>query len=197
MRVRGCILFAVLVVGWTAAPAHAQLEATPYIGANILGDVERGKGGPGGSVGYYFLDGRLGFEFEFQRYFHFFKDAEVADLVPNPGIDLDTDAMSFMGNVVAPIRIPGAARLRPYGVAGFGLFHAWFDSADDQYDTDQNNLAFALGGGLMVSLTDFVGLRADLRALHALVDGDATEGGYFEDYTFLRLSLGVTFRFPW
>jgi opacity protein-like surface antigen len=194
MRARRCILLTLLVVAWTAPPAQAQWVATAYLGINISGDVETGKGGPGGSVGYF--GRRLGFEFDFQRHFHFFKDEDVANLVPDPRMDLDTDAMSFMGNVVVPIHIKGATDWRPYGTAGLGVIRALFDSANDLYDTDQNNLAFNFGGGVMYSLTDLVGLRGDLRYFRALVDEDKREGGFLKDYDFLRATFGVTFGFP-
>ena len=119
MRIRSWGLLTVLVVAWTAAPAQAQWVVSPYLGINLAGDAEFRRGGPGGSGGYF--GGRLGFEFDVQRYHHFFKDKNV-DLVPNncapgvppPCIDLNTDAWSFMGNVVAPIRSEGA-KWRPYG----------------------------------------------------------------------------------
>ena len=74
------ILFTVLLVAWTAAPAQAQWVVTPYLGINLAGDAEFRRGGPGASGGY--LGDRLGFEFDVQRYNHFFKDKNV-DLVPN------------------------------------------------------------------------------------------------------------------
>ena len=83
--------------------------------------------------GGYFGD-RLGFEFDVQRYHHFFKDKNV-DLVPNNCVSGVTDPRastsiptpwSFMGNVVAPIRSSGA-KWRPYGTAGLGVIHAWVD----------------------------------------------------------------------
>ena len=131
MRIRCGIVLTVLDVACTAAPAQAQWVATPYLGINLGGDAEFRRGGPGGSVGYF--GGRLGFEFDLQRYHHFFKDKNV-DLVPNncapgvgpPCIDLNTDAWSFMGNVVAPFRSKGA-KWRPYGTAGFGVIHAWIE----------------------------------------------------------------------
>ena len=75
----------------------------------------------------------------------------MANLVPNncgvgpagePCTDLNTDAMSFMGNVVVPIHSKGAKNWRPYVTAGLGVIHAWFDAPGDRYDTDQTNLAF-------------------------------------------------------
>ena len=92
MRVGRCIFLIVLVVG-TVAPAAAQWVATPYIGLNVGGDVEAGKGGLGGSVGYF--SDRLGLEFDFQRFQHFFKDADVSNNVPDSRIDFDTDAWTL------------------------------------------------------------------------------------------------------
>jgi opacity protein-like surface antigen len=167
---------------------------TPYLGINVGGDVETGKGGPGVSVGFF--GGGLGVEFDLQRLQHFFKDQDVADIVPDSGADLDTDAISFMGNVVAHIRIPGAANLRPYGTAGLGVIRAMFDSANDQFDTAQNNLGFNVGGGVMYALNDRFGVRVDLRYFRAFVDGGMTEGGFFKDYGFLRTTFGMTIGFP-
>jgi opacity protein-like surface antigen len=194
MRVgRSSLLIAFFVVG-TAAPAGAQWVVTPYLGVNVGGDVERGKGGPGVSAGFF--RGGLGFEFDLQRFQHFFKDQDVADLVPDSGTDLDTDAISFMGNVVALIRIPGAANLRSYGTAGLGVIRAMFDSANDRFDTAQNNLGFNVGGGVMYSLSDRVGVRVDLRYFRAIVDDGMNEGGFFKVYGFLRTTFGMTVGFP-
>jgi opacity protein-like surface antigen len=202
MRVRSGILLAALVVACTATSAEAEWVVTPYLGINLAGNVEFRRGGPGGSVGYF--GDRLGFEFDFERYQHFFKDKDVAGLVPNncgigpsgePCTDLNTDAVGLMANVVAPIRIKGAENWRPYATAGLGVIHAWFDAPGDQYDTDQDNLGVNVGGGVMYSLNRRVALRGDLRYFRAFVDEDKREGGYFKDYGFLRTTVGVTFTF--
>jgi opacity protein-like surface antigen len=214
-RIRCGILLTMLAVAWTAAPAQAQLVVTPYLGVNLSGDVEAAKGGIGGSVAYF--GSGLGFELDLQRYHHFFKDADVAGLVPRfSGIDLNTDAWSFMGNVVVPIRIQSATNWRPYGIAGLGVIRAMFDasvagtfveesqpglpapspSATDLFDTAQNNLGFNVGGGVMYSLKSRVGFRGDLRYFRALVDEDKREGGFFKDYDFWRATFGVTLGFP-
>lgn len=41
-----------------------------------------------------------------------------------------------------------------------------------------------------------VGRRGDVRYFHALVGEDQREGGFFRDYGFWRMTLGVTFGFP-
>jgi opacity protein-like surface antigen len=200
MRLRRGVLLTVPLVAWTAPPAHAQWVITPDLGMNIAGDVEHGKGGPGGSVGYF--AGRLGFELDFQRYQHFFKDSEVFPLDPGAPpnctatatscTDIDTDAWGVTGNVVVPIRIKGAPKWRPYGTAGLGLIHAWTNERDRQ----QNDLGFNVGGGVMFSLSKRVGLRADVRYFRAFADENKPDGVYFKDYGFWHARLGVTFGFP-
>jgi opacity protein-like surface antigen len=167
---------------------------TPYLGVNVAGDVETSKGGPGVSIGY--VGGLFGFELDVQRYHHFFKDSDVSGVVPDPRIDLDTDATSVMGNVVAPIRLPRVAKLRPYGAAGFGMIRTIFDTSQEQADADQNNFGFNIGGGMIYSFNDRVGLRGDLRYFRALVDEEAVDGGFSTDYGFWRAGVGVTFQFP-
>jgi opacity protein-like surface antigen len=169
---------------------------TLYLDTNVAGDVQSGRAGVGASVGYY-LRGRLGFELDVERHPHFFRDEDVADVVPDPRIDLNTDATLFMGNVVAPLHIRGAEIWRPYATAGLGVIHAVFDSRGaDQYDRDQWNLTFNAGVGVMHALTQLVGLRAEVRYFHAFVDESSREGGYLKDYGFWRVSFGVTFGFP-
>jgi opacity protein-like surface antigen len=207
MRVQRCILLVLLVLtvmAWTAAPARAQWIITPYLGINLAGDAEFRRGGPGVSVGYFV--GFLGFELDVERYNHFFKDKDVAHLVENncgvgpsnaPCTDLNTDAIGFMGNVVAPIRIAGATNWRPYATAGLGVIRSWVtDPSNTVPDTSQNNFAFNFGGGVIYSLNKRVGLRGDVRYFHASVGGNEDEGFYFNDYGFLRATVGVTIEFP-
>ena len=194
MRIRNGILLTVLVVASAPAPAQAQWVGTPHLGTNF-GGVQADKVSVGGSVAYF--GGLFGFEFDLDRYSHFFKDEDVMIVRPDGRIiDLDTDALSFMGNVVAPVHIQGAPKWRPYGTAGLGVIRAWFDSANDLLDAHQNNLGFNVGGGVMYSPNHRVGLRGDLRYFRALIDEDKREGGFFKDYGFWRATFGVTFGFP-
>lgn len=196
-------VLALAVIGWIVitAPAHAQWQITPQLGVNVAGDVERGKGGLGGSVGYRWR--RLGFEIDFQRYHHFFKDAEVSPLDPaappnctgsadqtRPCTDIDTDALNVLANVVVPLHGSGATRWRPYVTAGFGLVRAW----TNEEGRHQNDLGFNGGGGVTFDVSPRVGLRADMRYVRAAVDEDRREGVLFRDYGFWRVSFGVAFR---
>jgi opacity protein-like surface antigen len=202
-RLRRCVLLAVPVVALTAASAHAQWVITPYLGMNVAGDAEFRRGGPGGSLDH--LGTRLGLEVDVLRYNHFFKDSEVSPRDPTAPpnctsavqagrrcTDIDTDAVSVMGNVLVPIRFRGATKWNPYGSAGLGLIRAWTNEAD----RSQSNLAYNAGVGLMYALSTRVGLRGELRYFRALVDEVQTEGILFRDYGFVRVSFGVTLRFP-
>jgi opacity protein-like surface antigen len=206
MRVR--ILPAVLIAAWAAAPAHAQWVATPYLGTNFGGTgTETGKllggngGGLGGSIGYF--RGRLGFELDIERHWHFFHDPDLE--IPNncgiaprdvPCVDVNTRATSFMGNVVVLIRTKSEAKWRPYGTAGLGLIHATARDDLGEFDKQQDNFAFNVGGGLMYRLNPRLGLRSEVRYFHALVDEEKRTGVLFKDYGFWRVTLGVTFGFP-
>jgi opacity protein-like surface antigen len=204
MRAQHGILLAVTAIALTAAPAQAQWVITPYLGINLAGDAEFRRGGPGVSVAHF--DGLLGFEFDVERYNHFYKDKNVTGLVENNcGVgpasmactDLNTDAIGYMGNVVTPIRITSAKNWRPYAAAGLGVIHSWLtDPSNTVADTNQNNFAFNFGGGVMYSLSNRVGLRGDVRYFRALVDQDKRDGFYFKDYGFLRVTVGVTFGSP-
>ncbi|MEY2936989.1 MAG: hypothetical protein RL033_7738 [Pseudomonadota bacterium] len=182
-----------------AAPAHAQLAISPHLDAKVAGDVETARGGVGMSVGYYLPAWRgigAGLELDAAWHGHFFRDADVAQLVPE-GVDLNTDALLLMSQLVVPVSIPGAPIWRPYGTVGLGVIHAIFTvPSSKEYDTDQDNLTLSAGVGLMHQLNRLLGLRADVRYHHAFVDEHAKDGGYFEDYGFWSISVGVTFQLP-
>lgn len=183
-----------LVIAHTTAPAAAQPVGTLYLDTNVAGDVQTDRGGVGASIGYYF-GGKLGIELDIERHDHFFRDEDIADLVP-VGIDLNSDAMLYMGNIVVPLHVQRAGIWRPYASAGAGAIRAIFDSVGaDQYDAKQTNLTIHAGAGVMHALTRHVGLRADAHYFRALVD-ESAEGGYRKDYGFWRVSLGVTIGFP-
>ena len=199
MRSRYCILLIVALLAGAAAPVNAQLLITPHLDAKVAGEVETERGGVGMSLGYYLHVWRgvgAGLELDAAWHGHFFRDKDVASLVP-AGVDLNTDALILMGNVVVPVSIPGAPIWRPYAAVGLGAIRAIFTAPNDkQYDTDQYNLTFDAGVGIMHQLTELIGLRLEMLYFHAFVDEHARKGGYFEDYDFLRVSVGVMFVLP-
>jgi opacity protein-like surface antigen len=195
MTRRAASLVLIGLLAMIAAPAQAEPTATLYLDGNVGGDVETDRGGAGLALGYYYR-GRIGLELDVAYQFHFFKDEDVADLVPER-VDLNTRAITAMANVVAPIPIPRAPIWLPYGSAGLGAVHAIFAAdGSDELDRTQTNLAFNVGVGMKHRLTELVGLQVEGRYFRVLVDEDSTTGGYFEDYDMWRVSVGVTFGFP-
>jgi hypothetical protein len=200
LSIQRCVLLMFVILTGASAPAQAQWAVTPYLGVNLAGDAEFRRGGPGVSITYF--GSRLGFEFDVERYNHFYKDEDVAGLVANncgvgpagaPCTDLNTDALGYSGNVVAPLRIVG--NWRAYGTAGAGVIHAWLtDPSNTVANTNQNNLAINFGGGATYSFHTRVSLRGDVRYFRAFVDEDAGDGFFFNDYGFLRATVGVTLR---
>jgi hypothetical protein len=197
---RGRMVFIVLAVGWTT-PAMGQWMATGYLGTNF-GGVEKGKGGIGGSVGY--VPGRLGFELDLERHWHFFKDADIGNTGTQQAADIDTRATSLMVGVVVPIGATGGARWRPYGAAGLGVIRATFNHPGPTApDIKQSDVALNAGGGVTYSVGSLVGLRLDLRYFLALADQDkplpagqrGDGNGFYRNYGFWRATVGVTFRF--
>jgi hypothetical protein len=194
------ILFGVLVAAGTAAPAQAQWVVTPYVGINVAGDVEKGRGGLGASAGYF--GGWWALEFDVERHGHFFKDAEINN-DKTFAEDVNTRATRLMGNVVVPIRRDGPASWHPYAAAGFGLIRAGFLHIRTP-NVYQNHLAFNAGGGIIKSLNSSVGLRGDLRYFRASADenkplpagqrGDVN--GVYRDYGFWQFTFGVTLGVP-
>jgi hypothetical protein len=193
MRAMLVVLFLV------AAPAraHAQWLAAGYVDNNVAGDVQSGRLGLGVSAGYY-LRGRIGLELDGEVHGHFFRDEDVAALVP-AGVDLNTRAVLGSANLVLPYCVHGAGGTWcPYATAGIGIIHAMFEGiahapGTSNVERTQTNLAWNAGLGLTHWLTRWVGFRVDARYLRALVDESSTSGGYFKDYGYCRLSVGVTF----
>lgn len=196
MRARYCSPLVVVLVAGVAAPASGQVVIFPHVDAKVAGDMETKRGGAGVSVGYYLPAWRglgVGLEVGAGWYGHFFRDQDVASLVP-AGVDLNTDALVVMSNLVMPVSIPRAPIWRPYATAGLGVIRAIFVVPGD--DIEQNDLALNAGVGMMHQLNRFLGLRADMRYYHAFVDEQAREGGYFKDYDFWNVSVGVTLQLP-
>jgi opacity protein-like surface antigen len=183
-----------------AAPEPMSFAVTPYLANNVAGDVQSGRVGMGLSLAVFPWK-YVGFEIDGQLHGHFFRDEGVADLVPE-GVDLNTAAalISASGVVRYCARGKSYGTWCPYVTAGGGAIHAWFDGfarAPGATSISRSQTDPALSGGLGIShsFTRNVGLRVDGRYFRAFVDENASDGGYFEDYGFLRVSAGVSVGF--
>lgn len=186
--------------GPQTSPEPMTVAITPYMANNVVGDVQSGRVGAGMSLALHPW-AHFGFELDGELHGHFFRDPDVAQLVP-AGVDLNTYAALFSASAVARYcwSKPSSGAWCPYATAGAGAIHAWFDGVAHEPGTAsvakaQTDPTLTGGVGITHLFTRHVGLRFDARYFRALVDDDAPNGGYFEDYGFLRLSAGVSVGF--
>jgi hypothetical protein len=186
--------------GTQSAPEPMRFAVTPYFANNIVGDVQSGRIGAGMSVAFHPWQ-HFGFELDAELHGHFFRDEDVADLAPE-GVDLNTSAALLSASAIARYCWGSASygAWCPYATAGAGAIHAWFDGVAHLAGTEpvakaQTDPALTAGVGITHLFTRHVALRVDARYFRALVDENAPDGGYFEDYGFLRLAAGVSVGF--
>jgi opacity protein-like surface antigen len=186
--------------GAPSVPEPMRFAATPYLANNVVGDVQSGRIGAGLALAFHPWP-HFGFELDGELHGHFFRDQDVAELAPE-GVDLNTNAALISASAVARYcwGTPSLGAWCPYATAGAGAIHAWFDGTAHVADAApvakaQTDPALTAGIGVTHLFTQHVGLRVDARYFRALVDENAANGGYFEDYGFLRLSAGVSVGF--
>lgn len=204
MSLRKLVITGALALTVSAlAPAKASADwlFTPFIGTTFGGsanvsdefddDLEHEfnqKLTYGASLAY--LGGGIaGFEVDFGYSPNFFEtDGGSLNLIG------DGNVTTLMANVMfAGPKAP----IRPYVVAGGGLIKTRVDSFDQFFmDVDRNSFGFDVGGGVIGSFSDNVGIRGDIRFFRSLnnSDDDAIDLT-LSSFKFWRGSVGVTFRF--
>jgi opacity protein-like surface antigen len=172
---RAIAALVVLLLAGTAVPARAEGFFSPYLGYNFGGDAscpsisdcqdKRLNFG----VGFGTLVGSFGFEQDVAYARDFFGTA--------PGFD--SSVLTVMSNVMVAPRI---GPVRPYVLGGLGLIktHVSF-TPESVFTSDNNNFGWNLGGGVMVFFGSHVGVRGDIRYIHA-----------FQDLEFLGFTLTDT-----
>ncbi|HEX7137163.1 MAG TPA: outer membrane beta-barrel protein [Vicinamibacterales bacterium] len=140
-----------------ASRANAEGFISPYLGWNFGGDAgcpaitncedkHANYGVAFGAVGSI-----VGFEEEFGFTNDFFGST------PNQSSKVITLMSNFM---VAPKLGP----VQPYGLAGVGLIRTTVDAVGA---SDQNQIGWDVGGGVMVFFSQHVGVRGDVRYYHS------------------------------
>ncbi|WP_018626305.1 outer membrane beta-barrel protein [Niabella aurantiaca] len=181
-------------------PQMKRFIVTPYMANNVAGSVQPGRVGWGMSLAFFPWQ-HLGCEFDIEQHRHFFRDKDVADLVPTQ-VDLNTSATLYSISMVQRYYLgnPTYGAWCLYATAGAGVIHDQFKGIPHQpgvsaFFRKQTDPTLTGGLGIIHMFTPRVGLRFDARYFHAFVNENANNGGYFKDYDFLRLSTGVTVSF--
>ncbi len=165
------LLLGILAIGVTlgiplgsATPARAQGFISPLIGYDFGGDA----GCPSlsncqdkkmnVSVSFGAMGNVLGFEEEVAYAPNFFGDA--------PGFS--SSVLTLMTNVML---VPKIGPVRPYVLAGIGLIKSHVElTTASVLTTDNTNVGWDVGGGLIGFFGDHFGLRGDLRYVHSFQD---------------------------
>ena len=191
-RFRPIVLYTTLVVLTSALPtsARAQGFVSPLIGYDFGGDsgcpeitgCEDKKLNVGVGVGT--LGPIIGVELDISYAKDFFGSA--------PGFS--SSVLTVMGDVLLGPRIGPA---QPYFAAGLGLIKSNIDfDVASLLETNNNHFGWNIGGGVMIFLSEHVGVRGDIRHFHAFQDLDVLGlplGSTKLDFS--RASGAVVFRF--
>jgi hypothetical protein len=181
-----------------AADARADWLITPFIGTSfagettflILEEVAGSRMTVGASVALLGA-GIFGVEADVAYTSKFFEGDDPLGLV------LSNHVTTLSGNVLlaAPLALTRES-LRPYLVGGLGLLQARLRHAGGVLPLNEDRLGLSLGGGAIGFVTDFTGLRFDVRHIKAISgsDGLLARPGVSR-LSFWRATAGLTLRY--
>ena len=172
-------LAATLFVSATATPAHADVTLTPFIGSLFKGQLPTKKAVYGASLtsmGKGIIGGEVDFSWA----------PKFVDETPTSGAVREAN---ITGNLIVGIPIGGTQgkSIRPYVLAGVGIIRATAKASDFDAKLSNNDFAYDLGGGVMGTINDHLGLRADLRYFRTTSSTN--------QFKFFRGTGGVVFKF--
>jgi opacity protein-like surface antigen len=150
----------------SAAPVEAQSFISPYIGYNFGGDsgcptitnCEDKKLNAG--VAFGSLGTVMGAELDLGYAKDFFGSAP----------ELDSSVLTVMGNLMVA---PKFGPVQPYLLAGVGLMKTHVSlTLASVLTSDNNNVGWDVGGGVIVFFGSHLGVRGDLRYFHSFQELD-------------------------
>ena len=185
-------ILTVLLVVTGARPANAQGFISPFLGYNFGGDAgcpevtncEDKHANYGVAVGA--LGSVVGFEAEF---------AHTNDFL-GASSNSSTNVFTFMANFMLA---PKFGPIQPYGLGGAGLIRTSVESAAQ--NSDENQIGYDLGGGLIAFFSSHVGVRGDIRYFHSFQVLDLSKlpnlpaSASETKLDFGRFSVAVVFKF--
>ena len=155
---------AVIVFGVSRA-ARADWFINPFLGYHFGGDeacptvtrCDNRKINLGVSFGV--MGNIVGFEEDLGYAKNFFGTEDAG---------LQSNVVTLMSNLMI---VPKIGPVRPYVVAGFGLMRTTASTTLLSLQvSDNNNVGYDLGGGIMVFFGSHVGIRGDIRGYRSLQD---------------------------
>lgn len=176
----------VVALGLLPAHAHAQAFLTPMVGATFGHDAPATKLSTG--VGLAFLGKAAGLELELGYTPDFFNQQTELALIA------DSNVTSGMANILIG---PAIGRVRAYGLVGAGVLRSRIHAGDLFDAVDTNDTAVDAGGGVIVMISDHVGVRGDLRYFRSLKDpsNDGNLDVTLGNFDFWRATAGLSLKF--
>jgi opacity protein-like surface antigen len=170
---------AIVFIAFTAAPARADVTLTPFLGALFKGQLPTKKVTYGASL-TAMGKGIIGGEVDFSFAPKFVDETTVSNAVREANIT---------GNLIVGIPIGGThgATVRPYVVGGVGIIRATAKASAFDDKLSDSDFAYDLGGGVMGTVNNHFGLRADLRYFRTTSDSN--------QYEFWRGTGGIVLKF--
>ena len=166
-----------------ASTAGAETQLSASAGAVFGGYLESaGKRRTYAAALTYFAHDRLGFEFEAARTREIFRR------------EMDAHVTTFVGSILARGRV--GDRWSGYAAAGLGGVRSELYNVSSRQQVHNWHPCFSFGLGAMAEFNRF-GVRADLRHLSALEEGDAADpfDREFGDFSVWRGTAGLFVRF--
>lgn len=183
---------AALICTLAPSTANADFLVEPFFSFTRNGDTGRWVTGGGAAAevtrGWLLVGGEFGYASGF-----FEPEEDVLDLVASSHV------LTFTGHVgVSTPAVEEETRYFPYATAGFGWMRQDARDRDGLITVRRNDPALHFGGGIRVLLTEYLGVRADIRQFRSLRDPYETPDPLVADLdrlSFWRFSVGAVLRF--
>jgi hypothetical protein len=183
---------AALVCTCAPAPAHAEFLVAPYFAWTRNKDTARWVPGGGAAaewtMGWFVAGGDVGYGAGF-----FDPEDDALDLIASSHV------LTITGHAGVIRKAPDdEARLLPYFTGGFGWMRQQARDREGLAEVTRNDPSLQFGGGVNVMITEYLGVRADLRHFRSLRDPFETPDPIVADLerlNFWRLGVGAVIRF--
>lgn len=183
---------AVLLCTLAPTAAHADFLVEPFFSWTRNKETSRWVHGGGVAAelahGWLLVGGELGYAAGY-----FDPSEDVLDLVASSHVL----TISGHAGITMPAR-RDADRFFPYVTVGFGLMRQDARDREGFIDVTRNDPAINYGGGIRVLVSEFLGVRVDVRQFRSLRDPFETPDPIVADLervNFWRIGLGAVIRF--
>jgi hypothetical protein len=183
---------AVLICTFAPSPARADFLVEPFFVWTRNKETARWLPGGGAAVEYaadwLLVGGEVGYASDF-----FDPPGDVRDLIASSHVL----TISGTAGITMPAR-RDADRFFPYFTVGYGWMRQDARDRAGLIDVTRNDPAISFGGGIRVLLSEYLGVRADVRQVRSLRDPFETPDPLVADLArvnFWRVGVGAVIRF--